>query len=179
MAFHEVEYYDRKAVSIPGEYIGNTVAPHAATVRRTYTCPPDRKAIVELIELEVVRISVAAPVGIAQAYALFTPAAGTPANTVLVARIRTNVAEDMDSGELQTAFSMHEGDRLDLMTIDLSTGGTCQYLLSFKLTEFDAYLYVDPQKTIPEPRGPDVQEPKREPGLIEWLKELFMPKSVM
>jgi len=92
---------------------------------------------------------------------------------------RDNTVDAEKHRILGQSVVMDEGDILRAETVDLSTGGVVDYQATAKITEFDAYLYRDPQKTVPLPAGPSVQEPKKEPGLVEWVKGLFESDPVM
>lgn len=178
MAFKEEQWYDRKPISMSA-YWDVTNAPHGTTVRRTYTCPKGKIAMVELLQVEVVRMIAAGTVGLASSFVRVTPTGQAIGDIVLAARIPTNVVGDRAEASLGTTFTMVEGDRLDLVTNDFSIGGTVREFAAYKLSEFDAYLYPDIQKTRPIPLAEDVQEPKKEPSIVEWVKDLFTPDPVM
>jgi len=163
MAFHEVQWYDRNAESLVGEFIADAVAPHGDTSRIVYTCPKDRQAMVELLTCRVKRRGAAGVTENAESYWNFTPV-GKIANRILRAVIITNVVGDKDSQAIGGTITMFEGDVLEGWTYNGDTTGECDHDLSYKITEFDAYLYHAPPKTRPEPLV-DVQEagPKPDP----------------
>lgn len=130
-------WYDRNPASKADIWTGAGVAPHAATTRKTYTCPAGKKAMVEVLELSVIRETAATTVGTAQAYVTITPSGGS-AIVCIAAWIRTNTVADRNDAFLGASMLLFPGDRIDLMTLDLSTGGTCAYFVCYKITEFDA-----------------------------------------
>jgi len=179
MAFKEEQWYDRKPVSNADQYIAAAVAPHAPIVRVGYTCPSDKRALVEVLQAKVTRDVVAAPAGLAQAWWTITPNGETVRRNIAHAGIVTNIVGDQDKAMIGTTLVLYPGDLMEGMTADGSTGGSCTYVLGYKLSEFDAYLYPDVQKTRPIPLEKDVQEPKKEPGIVEWVRGLFEPDPVM
>jgi len=130
-------WYDRNPIQQVDYYTGQTVAPHGVTIRCTYTVPAQKKAIVESLQVNLVRRATATTAGVAGAYAMLTPNGGT-AEEILDSHIFANTIGDKDGQAQQGALTLLEGDKLDLKTYDGSTGGTVDYFVAFKLTEFDA-----------------------------------------
>ena len=161
MAFHEVQWYDRNPLVQRGAW-GAVAMPHAVVERLSYTVPKDKLAMLEFVECSVVRVTVAAPVGRAQAFLQITPE-GLTGRVILRARIQGNNIEDRADAWVGLNLLLREGDQIQLFTSDASTGGTCDYDVSYALTEFDAYLYHAPPKTRPLPEI-DVQEPSKYPS---------------
>lgn len=130
------DWFDRKPLSIVDQYSSNA-APHAETARVTYTCPQDRKAMVELLYGEVSRM-VADPGVFAWCGSRwkFTPAGKTEAELFTVQFYDNNVGKTTSLG-LGTTLTLLPGDKIIGYTIDLSAGGTINYQLNYKLTEFD------------------------------------------
>jgi len=175
MAFHEVQWYDRNPIPRVANSNAVGVAPHVLTQRLVYTCPKDKMAFVQFMKAWVYRDSGATVDLPVQVYWAYRPFGGTE-EALVEARITSKVINitDEDIGSIM----MYEGDRIRGLTWDPCPDGTIAYILCYKLTEFDAYLYHDVPKTRPEPLV-DVQEPKKEPGIVEWVKDVFMPKPVM
>jgi len=63
MPFHEVQWYDRNPIALLEHYGGSGVGPHGGTTRWIYTVPKNKKAYVESTLVEIVRRTVAAPIG--------------------------------------------------------------------------------------------------------------------
>jgi hypothetical protein len=112
-------------------------SPHSPTVRITYTVPAGKKAMVELLSCRVNRVTAATTLGSAQAWWALTPSGGTE-KYLLMASLRTNNVGDNREHGIGATLIMLAGDALKGYTCDTSTGGTCDYFLSLKITEFDA-----------------------------------------
>jgi len=141
-------FYGRKPCSISA-YYDVTNAPHAATVRASYVCPSDRYALVEVIQVEVIRMTAAAPAGLASSFVRFWPRSQQLEHQIVAAHLNTNVVGDRSGAHRIGPFFMFPDDRFQLVTNDFSVGGTVREFASFKLTEFDDHI------------KPDVQEPTR------------------
>jgi len=107
------------------------------TTRLTYTVPAGKKAMVEVMQVRVRRASAATTVGLAGAYVMLTPSGGV-IKEILDTGINDNTVNARDNNALGGTMVLCTGDQLDLKTYDLSTGGTCDYFVCYKLTEFDA-----------------------------------------
>jgi hypothetical protein len=163
MSFHEIQWYDRNALS-KHAHLDASGAPHAATLRLTYVVPKDRKAMLELVQLSIKRLTAAATESDILAYLIITT--NGESSRILTSRIVTNNVGDSEKCEVGGTIMLNFGDRIDIYTFDGSTGGTIRYFLSYKVTEFDAYLYVSPPKTIPFPPGIDIQQPAPRPDPV-------------
>lgn len=116
--------------------IGST-APHADTVRWTYTVPANRFAIVELLHLKNKRDTAAAPAGSLSNYVGYTVSGGT--EQVLINTQHFAAAVDAgDSATWGSEMRLATGDRLRGRTSDTSTGGASFYYNIMKATEYDA-----------------------------------------
>jgi len=67
----------------------------------------------------------------------FTPSGGA-GYYILRAIIYTNNVGDKEHQSIGTSLVLCPGDTVAGLTTDLSTGGTCEELLTLKITEFDA-----------------------------------------
>ncbi|HYS76894.1 MAG TPA: hypothetical protein VEM38_12445 [Burkholderiales bacterium] len=114
-----------------------SVAPHAGTIRWTYTVPASRKCLVEFIALLQVRITAAAPVGLWQNAIQYTPSGGG-ATTIWNLISIGNAINDKDHEDLGASMTLLAGDTLNQLDADASTGGTTQQVSGFKGTEYDA-----------------------------------------
>jgi len=165
VAFHEIQWYDRNP-AIHTDYDEQiNLGPHALTTRLEYTCPVDRMAMVELLQCSVERMTVAAPAAYASAIWFFTPAGEAEVGFLHARLLLTNLVGDNATRSVGTTLTLLPGDRIRARTADTSTGGTCYYYTSYKLTEFDAYLYHAAPKTRPEPLV-DVQSAKPRPDPV-------------
>jgi len=165
MAFHEVQWYDRKPISYAGDDEQINLGPHATATRLEYTCPRDRMALVELLQCQIERMVVDTAPGYPISSWYFTPY-GEAEFRILCARIlKTNLVGDKDQHNIAGTIVMCPGDRIRARTADNGTDGRCYYYESYKLTEFDAYLYHAPPKTRPEPLV-DVQSAKPRPDPV-------------
>jgi len=166
VAFHEIEWYDRNPEVIIRSYNADALAPHINTLRWTYTVPPDRMAFVELLDIVLVRIAVAAPVGRVDASIWGWPPGAAPVPVTLLCGILfENTAGAHVERNVGHTMVLLEGYRVTCQTLDESTGGTICYRANMKATEFDAYLYHAPPKTRPTPLV-DVQSAKPRPDPV-------------
>jgi len=136
--------------------------PHIATERMNYTCPSRRQAFIELIDIEMVRLTVAAPVDIAMTYVTLDPRVGT-IGSIGRAIMLLNVAGDRVSKQF-TQISVFAGESVHVWTLDGSTGGTIRYSLTMKIVEFDQR---DPKTEFyREPPPDDVQSERPRPDPV-------------
>lgn len=131
------QWFDRNPLAVAKAYVNAATAPHATTVRWTYTVPAARKVQLEMVALEVLRDAAAAPVGFASVLVRYTPNGG--ANTTIV-RIDTlnNTVGAVNVQSLGGAITGFAGDLFEGVTSDGSTGGSNLYVVTAKFTEFDA-----------------------------------------
>ena len=155
----DLPWYDRNPKSKPGRY-DITLPPHASTGRLEYTCPTDKRALVELLQATVLRRTAADSVLTVLGYWIFTPK-GKVNTMILKAELITNTVGDRVSSELGKNIMLHPGDNLTGVTSDTSTGGECGYFLSYKLTEFNAITKLHQIPSV-EPAKPDLQAPTEE-----------------
>jgi len=163
VAFHEIEWYDRNPVSSVIHYAGAGVGPHGTTTRWTYTVPPNKKAYVELMLVEIVRRTAAGAVATYGCYIRFLQTGVTV--TIMKVESRDNNVDAEKHRVLGQSITLHEGDSLRAQTVDLSTGGVVDYQATVKFTEFDAYLYHAAPKTRPVPLV-NVQSAKPRPDPV-------------
>lgn len=107
--------YSRQALT----FANTGVAPHASTVRGTYTVPAGSLALVRYAGLQIVRQTAAAPVGLAIAYADLATSYLINDIALQLNGVGDNVRQLL-TGEL----SLAAGEALRLVTSDASTGGT-------------------------------------------------------
>lgn len=131
-------WYDRHTLSVQRE-IAAGLPPHAYTTHWTYTVPPHRKCLIELLSL---RYSVFVPTTGPQTYAILHieySAAGTGIFTRLLACLLNTVnLGDTDRAEMGQGIIMNEGDTIQCRSGDVSVDGVLATDGYFKGTEFDA-----------------------------------------
>jgi len=130
-------WYDRNPTIKEDHYWGQGVAPHAVTTRISYTCPAGKKAMIEVLQVRVRRVTAATTLGLCGAYAMLTDAVAG-AKEILDAYLNDNTLNVRNEAAIGTALIMVAGNTIDLKTYDTSTVGTCDYFMSYKITEFDA-----------------------------------------
>lgn len=164
MAFHEISWFDRKPLNILLEYRAQLAAPHVITERWTYTVPRNRIAYAELLGARILRLTASAAALEPTCWIYYRPSGGAEEIIVGVSLITNNIG-DQDREFIGHSLLLFPGDRIRAITWDQSPDGNVEFHVRAKLTEFDAYLYVGPRKTMPEPRGRDVQAagPKPDP----------------
>lgn len=129
-------YYDRNPLDVVNQYIA-AIAPASLTVRWTYTVPAARKAYVESAFNLCIRETVATTAGDAWSEVTVTPNGG--ANTFLGAAVfNGNVVGNQGQSSLGSVGLLQAGDALIGKTLDNSSGGTVQFAVASKATEFDA-----------------------------------------
>jgi hypothetical protein len=131
-------WYDRSPTSKVDDF-GGIYAPHAETSRISYTCPSNKKAMIEALDSIVRRQTVAGTPSYLGALWRFTPNGGS-GKVIIAARLSPaeNAVTDKDAVRLGSTITMYAGDVLDGRTYDISTTGTILYQLAYKITEFDA-----------------------------------------
>ena len=128
-------YYDRSATSLIKSF-GSVVAPHGATTRWTTTVSAGTKAFIENTHGYVDRQTVAAPGLNVVLWVRITSGADTA--TILFARSDQSAVGPLLDRSVAGAITLYAGEVFEGLTIDSSTGGTCNFSLSTKLTTFTA-----------------------------------------
>jgi hypothetical protein len=130
--------YDRNPL-ISGNYFNATQGPAALTPQWAYTVPAKRKAVVELLHSRMIRVTAASPAVKTFCFFAITPAGGA-VQYVYTVNLLTIENTAGNSRELSGApqFILGPGDKLEAYTWDAGTGGTIDFLLEAKWTEFDA-----------------------------------------
>lgn len=113
------------------------VAPHAVTTRWTYTVPAGRFCVLESAYAWALRDAAAAPAGLVIALVQYTPSGGV-SNRVVTAAFLNAAVDTNRQMNWGSELRMKAGDKLEGVTLDLSTGGTVFYSLSAIGTEYDA-----------------------------------------
>lgn len=129
-------WYDRYKDDVT-QFFSSDVAPHAATERITYTVPTDRKAFIESLSVEMIRLTAAAPHGRAATIVNYTPY-GKTKGPIAYIELYNNTAGEYRSYSVGQSIIMKAGDNLQIQTADLGTGGAIAYHIGIKITEFEA-----------------------------------------
>jgi len=130
-------WYDRNPVRLFQYYKGDGVAPHSSTLRWTYTVPAGKKAWVELLVNRVKRSGAATTPDAVLSQIYLTPYGGS-ISTLLYVFFNSNTLGAGDTIIVPASMMLGAGDVLSAYTQDASTGGLVDYLVSAKITEFDA-----------------------------------------
>jgi len=131
------DWYDRNPAMIWNTYNASGVAPHSLTTRWTYTVPTGKKALLEQAMTYIMRSTAATTLGWASLKIWYQPSGGTNREMVYVDLYDNTVAAKTIS-HFSFAMVLLAGDVLTGTSADTSTGGTCNYTLTAKATEFDA-----------------------------------------
>lgn len=131
------QWFDRNPLAVAKSFVQTAVAPHATTVRWSYTVPAARKCQLEMVALEVLRDVAAAPVGFASVLVRYTPSGGA-ATTIVRIDTLNNTVGAVNVSSLGGAITGFPGDLFEGLTADGSTGGSNLYVVTGKFTEFDA-----------------------------------------
>lgn len=130
-------WFDRNPVQVPKNYYSTAIAPHTLTTRWTYTVPTGKKALLEFALVKAIRSVAATTAGTVYAYLSLTPS-GLTVVVLGVIELMANSVGDHDASLVGQSIVLGAGDALLAATLDTSTGGTVDYSLAAKLTEFDA-----------------------------------------
>lgn len=124
--------YDRNPAQANLEFVGSAVAPHADVERDTYTCPNNKKAQIDIVQLQVERVTAAAPVGKFGVYVLVS------GDELAKCFSRNNTAGGGRTVDVGSSIVIGAGTVVSIRSFDGSTGGTVDYDAQVNITEFDA-----------------------------------------
>jgi len=129
-------WYDRNPKSKIIGYDNQGVAPHVTTERISfYTVPADKIVIINFVYIQMVRSTVAAPVGEARTEIRLTPYGDSEEDFITLIHFDNTVGATQQI--VGSNVPLFAGDKLRAVTRDLSTGGEMAYCIRAKLTEFD------------------------------------------
>jgi hypothetical protein len=131
------DYYDRNPVQKIYSFETVEEPPHAATDRISYTCPSGKKAMVELLHMELTRWTAATTLNWAEVFCLLKPSGGDLEELCHI-YFYSNTPNDSKTWDSGTPILLLPGDQIVLGTCDESTGGSFHYNLSAKIVEFEA-----------------------------------------
>lgn len=129
-------WYDRNSLPAADGY-SDTVGPHLPTERVSYTVPVDRRAMVELLYIQIIRMTAAAPHARVNAEWHLIPEGGAEVDLLVLNQLNNTAGNELHLA-LGSSFMIFQGDQLLGYTRDQSTNGTVRYELHYKITEFDA-----------------------------------------
>ena len=129
-------YWDRNPVTVVQNY-SDVLAPHAQTTRWTTTVAAGRKMNVELANVRVVTTTVATTKG-AYNYASIYIVSGAVTFSLCDLLLPTNTVNAPVYFQMTGVPTLYSGETLYGVTSDNSTGGTVQYLVAAKATDYAA-----------------------------------------
>src|SRR5574341_363058 len=122
---------DRNAVQKNGTVQLNGVAPHALTVRATYTVPAGKRFLLTAVHLWVRRRTAATTAGLVQMKV------DTSLGIEIPIQSSKNAIDDLMSSDAAPNVLLQAGETVNTRTSDTSTGGTVDYLGGYMGYEFD------------------------------------------
>jgi len=128
-------YGDRNSSSTTNSYLA-TVGPHGFTVRWTQTIAAGKKCLVETGQSRIRRTSAATVLGDVVTEMIVN--SGSTQIYVLNGFLYNLAVGAMDRVYLSTVFTLFAGEQFTATTVDLSTGGVNEIILSSKGTNYDA-----------------------------------------
>jgi len=128
-------YGDRNSSSTTNSYLA-TVGPHGFTVRWTQTIAAGKKCLVETGQSRIRRTSAATVLGDVVTEMIVN--SGSTQIYVLNGFLYNLAVGAMDRVYLSTVFTLFAGEQFTATTVDLSTGGINEIILSSKGTNYDA-----------------------------------------
>lgn len=128
---------DRNPINRTLSGSASSAAPHATTIRFSYTVPANRKATCQAARAAVQRNTAATTPGAVQSAIRYQPNAGA-LFAYLNANVVTNGVNDVSDQSLPSMGDMLAGDYIDGEDADGSTGGTTSPSQAIKIFEYDA-----------------------------------------
>ena len=129
-------WYDRAPLNVNGMYT-NQLVPHAAIDRINYTVPNNRRARVTLSDINVMRMTAAAPVGNYRVPYFFTPNGGGEVLLGIFSRA-DNTLYNHQYTHFNGLMILSEGDNLRFESADFSTAGSLIFTFGCTIFEYDA-----------------------------------------
>lgn len=127
------QFFDRNPLTVDQNYQSQT-APHAQTVRWTYTVPANRKAFVSNVIAYCLRYAVATA---AADIICFVKRSGTYMAWAQLTSADNTVGNRDKSTSVSTVTAL-PGEVISAATQDASTGGQSYFTMMANITEFDA-----------------------------------------
>jgi hypothetical protein len=129
-------WYDRNPLTKFLQFSAQGQAPLTVTDEWTYTVPAGRKAFIEYAFIRIMRRTAATSGTEYGAYISYLPSGGSVKNLLWI-YIENNTIESKETALLGQGAILYAGDKIDGYVYDGSTGGTVDYQVVCKLTEFD------------------------------------------
>ncbi len=129
-----IEYFERGGISGGQDYLNNLVAPHATTVRWTYTIPTGKHAYVAYATCKLMRDVAPTGLAMAESYINFTPSAGGLSR--IYTTLQSATVGDQERADIGGIGVYGPGDKIEGKTYDGGTGGSHTYHVSIGYTEF-------------------------------------------
>lgn len=127
------QWFDRNPLEVNLSYNSANVAPHASTIRSTYTVPVGRKFLIDTARVLAMVETVATGRGRPGIYVQLS------SNLYVVfALLLTNLVGDSKNEIIGSGITLLAGDTVSLITSDNSTGGSLTYVGSLHGVEYDA-----------------------------------------
>jgi hypothetical protein len=135
LTFPTRQPFERAATYPHQQFLAGAVAPHAGTVRFTYTVPTNRIALLTAVHVKVRRETAPTTAGLVSAFVYLTDPTANVYRFASVSFVSSTVgAQDWFSGYVGTFVPA--GWSVSAQTGDSSTGGTCAYEISVHIVEF-------------------------------------------
>jgi hypothetical protein len=131
-------FYDRSAISVMLDGSVNAVAPHTFTTRFTQTCPSGSKYVVELVTNQLYRQAAATVSGTVITFVRIVDAAGSLSINVSFYTGTPTTVGALFGNNQPSSVTMYPAEVIAGLTYDASTGGTVNYVLGSKLTQYSA-----------------------------------------
>lgn len=129
-------WYDRNPTS-ENMWYNSANSPFAPTMIDSYTVPANRRAIVELMDVTVRRVTAASSLGPASGYFQLKPGGGA-AEVMLIRYLENNTVGEQVSGTAAGSILLNPGDVFEMWATHLGTGGSVWLTLIAKISEYDA-----------------------------------------
>jgi hypothetical protein len=135
----ELNWFDRNPKTIIHTFSTvptGAIAPHAEVGRWIYSVPNNRKFFLETAQCSILRETEANVQNLTTAILYYSD--GSTLTSLLTAMMWNKVIGAQTNNQLGQAVLLFEGEHILGKTQDLSTLGTCNYMINIKGTEFDA-----------------------------------------
>lgn len=127
-------WYDRNADIENLAYEAAGVGPHSITIRDTYQVPTGKKAMIQSAVVIAIRASAPSAAGLVD---IMVSTAAPTARIVQARFLGANIADGAEQNVGLSSF-LPAGSTFAIGTVDISTGGTVDYLATSLVSEFDA-----------------------------------------
>lgn len=126
-----MEWFDRNPKLVGAWYVDDDIAPHASTTVETYVVPADRLALVSVLDIDIVRSAATTTLKRAMGRIVVSGA------LAFSCFHWNDTVGHRESKASNSNLVLQSGESIQIVTEDLSTGGTLDYRISMPLIEFD------------------------------------------